>query len=176
LKDLLPEYVPRVFRFALRLTCDAHTAEEIVQETFLRAWRRREHIRNPGATRVWLFRIAANVWRDVARRRRLPVESAGPLPEDAVGAGPSPDRIAADHEEVQRAIRSMDSLPARQRQVLYLSAIEELTHADIARVLGISADAVKANLSLARKAMRRSLRPYVSIDERTDGPDRMQPS
>ena len=70
----------------------------------------------------------------------------------------------------------MDSLPARQRQVLYLSAIEELTHADIARVLGISADAVKANLSLARKAMRRSLRPYMNIDERTDEPDRMQPS
>jgi RNA polymerase sigma-70 factor (ECF subfamily) len=168
--------VPRVFRFALRLTRDAHTAEEIVQETFLRAWRRREHIRNPGATRVWLFRIAANVWRDVARRRRLPVESAGSLPEDAAGAGPSPDRIAADHEEVQRMIQSMDSLPDRQRQVLYLSAIEELKHAEIADVLGISANAVKANLSLARKAVRRCLRPYLNIDERTDGPDRMRPS
>jgi RNA polymerase sigma-70 factor (ECF subfamily) len=176
LKDLLPELVPRVYRFALRLTCDVHSAEEIVQETFLRAWRKREHIRNPGATRVWLFRIAVNVWKDLSRRRRLPIESAGPLPEDAAGVGPPPDRIAANHEEVQLVIEIMDSLPARQRQVLYLSAIEELKRAEIARVLGISADAVKANLSLARKAMRRRLRPYLNADERTDGPDRVQPS
>lgn len=155
MKDLLSEYVPRVYRFALRLTRDPHTAEEIAQETFLRAWRNRTRLQHPGARRVWLFRIAANVWRDLARRKTQPAESVVSLTEDPDGGGRTPDQAAADQEQVLRVIKDMDSLPPRQRQVLYLSAIEELDHAQIAQVLGISSDAVKASLSLARKTMRR---------------------
>ncbi len=158
-KDLLAQMVPRVYRFALRLTGDAHAAEELAQETFLRAWRNRHRLRDVEAARSWLFRIAVNLWRDGQRRRKLgggrPVSLTD---QDVLSCGPRPDQAIAEQEEVRLVIERMDSLPARQRQVLYLHAIEEMKHDEIGRVLGIRGEAVKASLSLARKTMRRELK------------------
>jgi RNA polymerase sigma-70 factor (ECF subfamily) len=154
--DLLDEWVPRVYRFALRLCRDRHLAEDLTQETLLRAWRHRARLRDPRAARVWLFRIAANLWRDQARRGRLPVARAGPLDDAPDQAGP-PERRAEEREELARALAALDGLPPRQREVLYLSACEGLAPAEVAAVLGISPAAAKASLSLARQAMRRQL-------------------
>jgi len=156
--NLLPEYVPRVYRFALRLTHDAHAAEDLTQETFLRAWSRRGLLREPGSIHVWLFRIAANLWRDQLRRGKLPVARAAPLPEDCASSEQTPQHRAGEQEDLRRALEAMDALPERQRQVLYLSACEGLAAAEIAVVLNISNDAVKANLSLARKKIRQDLK------------------
>lgn len=154
--DLLERLAPRVYRFALRLCGDAHAAEDLTQEAFLRAWRRRDALRDAHAVRVWLFRIVANVWRDRLRRGRLPVERAGVLPESPAPA-PAPERLAAGREELVAALAALDALPPRQRDVLYLTACEGLSAAEVADVLDINANAVKANLSLARKAMRQKL-------------------
>jgi RNA polymerase sigma-70 factor (ECF subfamily) len=155
--DLLEAWVPRVYRFALRLTDDPHAADDLTQETFLRAWRHRGRLRDPRAARVWLFRITANLWRDRLRRGRSPVARAGPLPDTAPGRAEPPERLAAGREELGRALAALAALPPRQREVLYLSACEGLTPAEIAAVLGISPAAAKASLSLARKTMRRQL-------------------
>lgn len=154
--DLLERLAPRVYRFALRLCGDAHAAEDLTQEAFLRAWRRRGDLRDARAVRVWLFRIVANIWRDRLRRGRLPVERAETLPESPAPM-PAPERLAADREELAHALAALDALPTRQREVLYLTACEGLSAAEVADVLDINANAVKANLSLARKAMRQRL-------------------
>src|SRR5205823_15077281 len=75
----LEAWVPRVYRFALRLSNDPDAADDLTQETFLRAWRQRDRLRDQRAARVWLFRITANLWRDHLRRGRSPVARAGPL-------------------------------------------------------------------------------------------------
>lgn len=155
--NLLEEFVPRVYRFALRLTGDPHAADDLAQETMLRAWRSRGRLRHPQAARVWLFRIAVNLWRDQLRRGRSSVARAGPLPEDHPGRTPAPDRQASGHDDLRRALAALDRLPERQREVLYLNACEGLPAADIAAVLGIQGDAVKASLSLARKKLREEL-------------------
>jgi RNA polymerase sigma-70 factor (ECF subfamily) len=155
--NLLEEFVPRVYRFALRLTGDPHAADDLTQETVLRAWRSRAGLRHPRAARVWLFRIAVNLWRDQLRRGRSVVARAGPLPEDHPGPTPSPDRQASGHDDLRRALAALDRLPDRQREVLYLNACEGLPAADIAAILGIQGDAVKASLSLARKKLREEL-------------------
>ena len=157
MKDLLTEYVPRVYRFALRLTRDSHAAEEIVQETMLRAWRRRRRLRDAEAIRPWLFRIAANVWRDRLRRAELEGRTDDAEPNPETGCQPSPDSIVAQRDEVRSALAWMDALPPRQRQVLYLHAIEQMSHTEIADVLEMSDQAVKTNLSLARGRMREKL-------------------
>ena len=158
MRALLEEYVPRVYRFALRLTGDRHQAEDLTQETFLRAWRSRGRLRDPARARPWLFRIAANLWRDQVRRgKRGPKRQHCSL-DDREGAKATPDRKLTDQEEVERILQTMDSLPSRQREVLYLHACEELSLAEIAGILEISAEAVKASLSLARKRMRRQLK------------------
>ncbi len=157
MRTLLEEYVPHVYRFALRLTRNSHQAEEITQDTFVRAYRRRHRLREPNAARVWLLRIAVNLWRDQLRRdRRRPEQADASIDQHQSGAI-LPDREAIDKEDVQRALEAMDSLPSRQREVLYLRACEQLSLAEIAEILEISPDAVKASLSLARKKMRRQL-------------------
>ncbi len=149
--------MPRVYRFALRLTGDVHAAEDLTQETLLRAWSRRLQLRDPRAARVWLLRIAANLWRDQARRARLPAARPEPLGEDVPSSCRPPGSDVADREELGRALAALDALPPRQREVLYLSACDGLTRAEIAEVLGVSPDAVKANLCLARQRLRRQM-------------------
>jgi RNA polymerase sigma-70 factor (ECF subfamily) len=154
---LLEEWAPRVYRFALRLCDDPHAAEDLTQETFLRAWRHRDRLRDPRAGPVWLFRITANLWRDRLRRGRLAVGQAGPLQENQPARTEAPDQVASHREELQRALDALRALPPRQREVLYLSAGEQLSTAEIAEVLGIGPDAVKASLWLARKYLRERL-------------------
>ena len=157
MNDGLEAWVPRVYRFALRLCDDPHAAEDLTQETFLRAWRRRGRLRDERAARVWLFRITANLWRDRLRRGRSPVARAGPLDDTAPDPAHSPERLAAGREELARALAALDELPPRQRDVLYLSACEGLNTAAVAAVLGISPAAAKASLSLARQKLREQL-------------------
>ena len=164
-KALLEEHVPRVYRFALRLTNNHQDAEDLTQETCLRAWRHRGRLRDPAAVRVWLFTIAANLWRDRLRRhKRQPeissgedfrsLEDFGSLRE---GTAP-PDAAMAAQEDHDRVVEALQRLPSRQREVLYLHAWEQLSLGEIAQVLGISVDAVKSSLSLARRRMREWLR------------------
>jgi len=147
-----------------RLTGDPHAAEDLTQETFLRAFRSRGRLREPRAARSYLFRIAVNLWRDQLRRAKLPVGQAvslAELPDGFEPAGPPPGGPPAEalehREEVDRVLREMDGLPPRQRQVLHLHAFEGLSISEIAEVLGVTANAVKASLSLARKTLRHAL-------------------
>ena len=158
MKNLLQEYVPRVYRFALRLTRDPHAAEDLTQETFLRAWKQQRLLRRPEAIHVWLFRITANLWRDQLRRGKLRVAQAGSLPKDFASDVRTAEQNVGDQDDIRRALEAMEALPERQREVLYLCACEGLSAAEVSVVLAISMDAVKANLCLARKRLRRELK------------------
>jgi RNA polymerase sigma-70 factor (ECF subfamily) len=153
--DTIEEHVGSVYRYALRLAGRPDVAEDLTQETMLRGWRNRRKLRDPRVTRVWLLRIATNLWNDELRRakfRTQTLESEPPCPR------PLPSIASDDRENVRLALAAMDELPPRQRQVLYLATCEELAHGEVATILGISESAVKANLSVARKEMRRRLK------------------
>jgi RNA polymerase sigma-70 factor (ECF subfamily) len=79
------------------------------------------------------------------------LESEPPCPRPTAAA------ISREREDVERALAAMDELPPRQRQVLHLTTCEGLSQAEVAEILAIGLPAVKANLSLARKEMRRRL-------------------
>lgn len=153
----LEEHSQRVWRFALRLTGDVHQAEDLSQEVLLRAWRHRWRLRDPRRGCVWLFRITVNLWRDQARRNSRRPRSGVWSDVDQQAAIGALVQGLIDQEDVRQALATLDELPARQREVLYLHACESLTLTEIASVVGISSDAVKASLSLARKTMRRKL-------------------
>jgi RNA polymerase sigma-70 factor (ECF subfamily) len=151
---LLEGWLPRVYRFALRLCGDVHVAEDLTQETFLRAWRQRSRLRDERAGLVWLLKITANLWRDQLRRSRFLARQAGYCTEEHPDSAQAPEKLAAEREELGRAVAALALLPPRQREVLYLSVCEGLASAAVGKVLGISSDSVKTNLSLARKRMR----------------------
>jgi RNA polymerase sigma-70 factor (ECF subfamily) len=153
--------VETVYRYALRLTGRADLADDLTQETLLRAWRKRDALREPRVARVWLLRIATNLWADQLRRKKF---RAVPLPDEPICPRGIPAENINQTEQVRLALAAMGQLPPRQRQVLYLATCEELSHAEVADVLGIELSAVKSNLSLARQEMRRRLKDlYESV-------------
>ncbi len=160
----LEEHVNRLYHFCLRLARDHHVAEDLTQEALLRAWRRRSGLRDPNATKVWLFKIATNLWRDRLRRSRHQAERPNPLGDTIDGSSRSPEHRLAERDELESVLVLVDTLPERQRQVLWLHALEGLSQAEIAGVLDIKASTVKVNLHHARRAMRRKLADGISSD------------
>jgi RNA polymerase sigma factor (sigma-70 family) len=156
-KDLFEEYVPRVYRFARRLTGNQNDAEDLTQSTLLRAWRGRAKLRDPKSAKSWLFAIAANLWRSRLRssgRYERIVVDIGQFGDDR-SRPPAEETIVK--EDWQRVWKTMDALPERQREILYLHACEGISLSEISEILAISPQAVKASLSLARKRMRQQL-------------------
>jgi RNA polymerase sigma-70 factor, ECF subfamily len=156
--DSAAELVARVYRFALRLTGDPHTAEDLAQETMLRSFSSSNTLREPKAMRVWLFRTARNLWVDQIRRNTNAVATACSDVDVLTAPASAPSAGLEAGEAQARVLAELRTLPSKQREVLYLHACEDLSLGEIADVLQSNANAVKTNLSLARKAMRSRLR------------------
>ncbi len=154
----MDEHLPHVYRFALRLTGSRQEAEDLAQDTFLRAWRHKDRLRDAKAARVWLFTIARNLWTDRLRRKARRPAAIELLPEDEAGLAVAGEQESIAREDVRRVLAAVDSLPPRQREVLHLHACEGLSLDEIAGVLGIGVNAAKASLCEARKRLRRQFR------------------
>jgi RNA polymerase sigma-70 factor, ECF subfamily len=152
--DLLAAHADAVYRYALRLTRSAPAAQDLMQETLLRGWRARRSLREPAAARVWLLRIATNLHRDSYRSAR-PTE---PIVAEPVDPRPAVAGNLERRECVERALAALDELPPRQRQAMHLITIEQLSQQLAAEVLGVSVEALKASLSLARRELREKLK------------------
>ncbi len=133
-------------------------ADDLVQETFLRAWTAFDRFSAGTDAKAWLLTIALNAFRDRARRRgRDPVslESVGAEPESPPSpqaASPALDTIGDD-----RLRLALDALPESSRTVLTLAVIEGVPGPEIARALGCPEGTVRSILSRAREQLRRRL-------------------
>jgi RNA polymerase sigma-70 factor (ECF subfamily) len=157
--DEIEPHIPALFRYLLRLTGDLHEAEDLTQETTIRAWKRRRQLKNEQYLKVWMLRIARNLACDEHRKqRRRPVLESG-VEDRADPLVPTPEQIAMLSEEEERISALVDSLPKQQREVMHLSAVEGLELAEIADVLGISRNSAKVSLYVARKTIREALFP-----------------
>jgi RNA polymerase sigma-70 factor (ECF subfamily) len=153
--ELVAAHADAIYRYALRLTRNTQHAEDLTQETLLRGWQRRATLRDAAAARVWLLRIATNLHRDGLRAAR----PLAPYPPAEAGSPRLGVEARMEQREcVARALAALDELPARQRQVMHLVTIEQLSHQHAAAVLEISVEALKASLSLARREMREKLK------------------
>lgn len=126
--------------------------EDLVQETFTRAWRELAHLAAPDQFAAWLRGIACNVCTDWQRRRgREPASSAdvGELELAAPGA--------ESDEEARTLLAAVEALPEIYRETLTLYYFGERSHAEIATTLGLSLAAVNARLGKARALLRESL-------------------
>jgi RNA polymerase sigma factor (sigma-70 family) len=139
---------------------DPHEAEEVVQEVFMKAWQASAGVAAPLDWPAWLTRVAINACRDRRRagwwmrfrRDSQRVEDLG-LPGD----GASPADAAASEDMRRRIWAALRRLPARQREVFVLRYVEELSTAEVAAVLALSAGSVKQHLFRAIHRLRRAL-------------------
>jgi RNA polymerase sigma-70 factor (ECF subfamily) len=147
---LYRRHTPALFGFALRLCGGrAEEAEEIVQETWIRAAERLESFRWVSSLRTWLSGIAVNCWREQTRRPR-------PDQELREREGAADRALGLPGERIDLA-RAVGELPGGYRAVLLLHDVEGFTHEEIAKLLGIEPGTSKSQLTRARQAMRRRL-------------------
>jgi|SRR4051794_23527596 RNA polymerase sigma-70 factor (ECF subfamily) len=149
---LLP-HAPSLLRFALRLTGNCFEAEDLVQETFLLAWRGFGQFESGTNAHAWLFRILMNVFRQQKRKGRL-LFATEPLARAVQATQPS------SHASVE-VIQAFDRLGSHQRIVLLLAVVEGFRCREISEILNIPIGTVMSRLSRAREVMRELLSEVV---------------
>lgn len=141
--------LPRLRRYARAMLGDRAAADDLVQDTLERAWSRLSQWRAGSDLRAWLFGIMHNLRVDQLRRGVVPTQS---LDDDACAV---PTRATqTDQLEVMDLEAALRQLPDEQREVLLLVALEEMTYAEIAALLGIPIGTVMSRLSRGRERLR----------------------
>ncbi len=146
--------IPRLRRYARVLTGDSTRADDLVQDTLARAWEKRRLWRAGSDLRAWLFTIMHNVHvNQLALARRdaanVSLDADGGLAWEPAVRGNQLDRV-----ELMELVQQMGKLPAEQREVLLLAAVEELRYEEIAVVLAVPVGTVMSRLSRAREKLR----------------------
>lgn len=169
-EEALP-WLGAVYRFSLRLTQgDEATAEDLAQETFLRAYRSWHRYERGTNVKSWLFTICRNTHLHEAKRARSRNETpVADLDERAEAlsaaaaferASPTPEREMFDGLIDDEVVDAIDALPGEFREVLVLSDLGDLEYAEIARVLDIPIGTVKSRLFRARRLVQERIREY----------------
>lgn len=155
LAALVEQYAPTLYRVAFSVLRNAADAEDAVQEAFLRVLRHRDALDEVRDQRVWLIRIVWNIVLDRKRRAKTRPETddIAELGRVLPATGLSAEERAAALQHHAQVLAQVDRLPAKERQVLVLSAFEELSSVEIASVLGITESSVRSRLFRARNLM-----------------------
>jgi RNA polymerase sigma-70 factor (ECF subfamily) len=141
----------RLSAYLWRMTGDRHSASDLCQETFLRAWQRYDAIRAYDRPDAWLFRVATNLALQLARRRKAPIGAAGPLEDDFEPSVSDPAWQLAERDLVRETLLEM---PARARALLILREVSGFSAEEAAQTLGMSLAAAKVALWRARAQFR----------------------
>lgn len=160
--DRLVECAPLAFRVALSILRDAAEAEDVAQESLLRAYRNFHRLRDRATFRSWLVRIA---WRTAidhrrARKRRARHEedAAQHSVREVASIAQNAEELAASQEFERRLHEELDSLPEKLRIVMVMAAIEGYDAREVAALLQLPESTVKSRLRLARERLTKRLR------------------
>ncbi len=154
-EEIYRQHQDRIHGLCLRMVADPARAEDLTQESFVRAWKKLHTFRGRSALSTWLHRIAVNVVLGDIRargRRRDEITATGDL--QAVPE-PAPRRHSDTRIDLDRAIRG---LPPQARMVFVLHDIEGFQHQEIGALMGIAIGTSKAHLHRARGLLREALR------------------
>jgi len=151
MEEMIARYDDGILRLCLLYLGDRQLAEDAFQETFVKAWRRKDTFRGESSIKTWLSRIAVNTCRDMLRRgwfrlmkRSEPIESLFAL--------------AAPQEEARADVRdAVLALPGKYREVIVLYYDQEMTLKEIAETTGMTVNSVSTRLRRARALLRKAL-------------------
>lgn len=146
--EVVRDHWEAVFRLLAHLAGDDHDAEELTQETFLRAWQHWQKTRPDTRPRAWLMKIARNAYLDLYRRRQT-VRFQG-MVEDRPAPGTDPSHGPEVSEQAAAVRKALTELPETARLVFLLRVEGELSFAEIAGELGTSEEAARWHMHQAR--------------------------
>lgn len=158
-----------VFRLAFRMTGNEQDAEDVVQESFMRAFRQLHKFDSRASFGTWLYRIAANYSLDLIRSRKRRQEQHAPLDEEMPQAivslpavDPTPERLAFSGELKELLKPALEALSPMERSAFVLRHYEGMCMEEIGRTLGVQAGAAKHSVFRAVQKLRRALEPALS--------------
>ncbi len=152
--QLVERYQRDVYRLCYRYVNNHHDANDLAQEAFLRAYRAIGKFRGDSSFSTWLYRIAVNACLNFRASRKAETEELSEALADK--GSPVVERMERD-EESKRVREAVSRLPDRQRATLILKVYHDLTHEEVAGILGSSVGTVKANLFHALANLKRLL-------------------
>ncbi|MGA2041053.1 MAG: sigma-70 family RNA polymerase sigma factor [Bryobacteraceae bacterium] len=167
-RALVERHSRSLFRLAFRMTGNAQDAEDVVQESFLRAYRQLDRFDERASFGTWMYRIATNCSLDLVRVRKR--RNQTPVAADEPGEGvpelpslaPSPERIALSGEVRERLAAAMNELSETERAAFVLRHFGGLRVEQISHVLECQPGAAKHSVFRAVQKLRRALEPVMS--------------
>jgi RNA polymerase sigma-70 factor, ECF subfamily len=161
---IVTRYKARLYNFVFRFVGERETAEDIVQETFLRAFRKRQDYRAIANFSTWLFTIAGNLAKSELRRRKRwrlfslhkdeNDEGGYELPDESH----RPDTVTESEIADVQIHKAIQSLPANYRQVVLLRDVEGMSYQEIAEISNCPVGTVKSRVNRARLKLQQKLR------------------
>lgn len=171
-EQLVTRYQNKIIGYAARMLNDATEAEDVAQETFIKAYRSLATFRGESSFSTWLYRIATNLCIDRVRKIKRSPKSAYSLdesldPEEDKGGRDVPDTtfepsVAIEREEIRQRVReTVAEMPEKLRSVIVMCDIQGMSYEDIAAALDVPLGTVKSRLFHARADLGRRLKPYM---------------
>ena len=168
-RSLVDRHGRAVYRLAHRMTGNAQDAEDVVQDTFLKAYRQLGRFESRANFSTWLHRIAVNCSIDLIRSRRHQEAGHDAADLEALDGAhgsdervdPSPERLMLSSEVQERVGRAMETLTHMERAAFVLRHFEGQSIEEISRALGLKANAAKHSIFRAVRKMRLALEPFV---------------
>jgi RNA polymerase sigma-70 factor (ECF subfamily) len=167
---LVERHERRIFSMAQRMTRNREDAEDVVQQSFQKAFVHLKKFEGESLFSTWLTRIAINEALMLLRRKRgsreVPIEESGTknetaLPLDFPDSGPNPEDSCLDREQERIFSAAMNKLRPGIRKAIELRELDELSTGETAQVMGVSVAAVKGRLFHGRRKLRETLRRHV---------------
>jgi RNA polymerase sigma-70 factor (ECF subfamily) len=173
-EELVAGYSDRVYTLAYRLTGNAADAQDLTQDSLIRAIRGLDKFRGDADPGTWIYRITVNTWKNRVRseKRRffwktVSLDAPAPDEDEDHGARLLPDGSPAldremEQDEAKQAVEvALSGLDPEDKAILVLRDLEDRSYDDIAGILELPVGTVKSRLSRAREALRARLRPYM---------------
>lgn len=168
---IVDRYKNRLLNFVYRFVKDYDVAEDIVQETFLRVFRKRRDYKAIANFSTWIFTIAGNLAKSELRRRKrwrfLSVDATDDDDRsfDIMDPGMRPDRVAAVRILNENVQNSIDMLQSKYKEALILRDIEGMSYQQIAEIIGVPVGTVKSRVNRARLKLQKKLKGHAPEDE-----------
>jgi RNA polymerase sigma-70 factor, ECF subfamily len=157
--DMLSEHIDGLYSYALTLSRNRVDAEDLVQETYVRAIPAVRRLRKKSNIRSWMFTILRNIWLNQVRQPRVAVPMAGTdidqfLPEFRAPNAKDPHSLLLSSLDQDRVRQAISRLPIESREIILLREFEELSYQEIAGVLKCPIGTVMSRLGRARSKLR----------------------
>ena len=151
LERMMSEYGDSVVRVCFLFLKDRQLAQDASQETFIKAWNAMDSLREDGAEKAWLMKIAVNTCKNVLRSRYFK------MVDRSVSTDDLPEPAAEDQQKDDSLLKEVMTLPDKYRQAVVLYYYQELSAEETAQALGIPAATVRTRLKRARELLKTRL-------------------